>query len=301
VVAAGNEEVWVMGVSLGRLFRAMVFASGCAAVLLAATAVSAAAAARVTPGSRYLALGDSATFGYEEPSVVPAPRYAKAAGFRGYPEHLASRLRLKVANAACPGETSASFINAAAQSLDCESLPDGRRGYRKLGPLHVRYARSQLSYAVRYLRKHRRTRLVSLMIGGNDLFACKQCASASEQAALFAKVRRNVRRILRAIRRKAHYRGQLAIVHYYPVSLPFVSGVFRRAGRAMDGAARPFHVVIADGYGEFRRAALHSGGDPCHAGLLTQLNGQLGNCGIHPSYAGQALLSQALEKAIKLR
>ena len=89
-------------------------------------------------------------------------------------------------------------------------------------------------------------------------------------------------------------------MHYYPVSLPFVSGAFRGVNRAMDRAARRFHVVIADGYGEFRRAALHSGGDPCKAGLLTQLNGQVGNCGIHPSYAGQALLAQALEKAIKL-
>jgi hypothetical protein len=36
------------------------------------------------------------------------------------------------------------------------------------------------------------------------------------------------------------------------------------------------------------------------AGLLAQLNGQVGNCDFHPSYAGHALLAQALEKAIKL-
>jgi lysophospholipase L1-like esterase len=149
------------------------------------------------------------------------------------------------------------------------------------------------------------------MIGGNELILCAfsatsdRCASASEQAAVFAKVRRNVRRILRAIRRKARYRGQLAIVNYYPFfSLPsdsYLNRVVRGVSRAMDRAARPFHVVIADGYREFRRAALHSGGSACNAGLLTQLNGQVGNCGIHPSYAGHALLAQALEKAIKLR
>jgi hypothetical protein len=41
------------------------------------------------------------------------------------------------------------------------------------------------------------------------------------------------------------------------------------------------------------------GGNTCGAGLLTQL-GKPGDCGIHPSYAGQALLAQALEKAIRL-
>jgi hypothetical protein len=64
-----------MVVSLSRSLRAMVLASGCAAVLLALTAVSATAAARVAPRSRYLALGDSATFGFQEFSVVPPLNY----------------------------------------------------------------------------------------------------------------------------------------------------------------------------------------------------------------------------------
>jgi lysophospholipase L1-like esterase len=304
-----------MVVSLSRSLRAMVLASGCVAVLLALTAVSATAAARVAPRSRYLALGDSATFGFQEFLVVPPLNYRNAASFRAYPEQLASRLRLKVANAACPGETSAHLINPAAQSYGCDSfpannifgLPAGFPGYRKVYPLHVRYRGSQLGYAVRYLRKHRRTRLVSLMIGGNDAGLCysatsDRCASAPERSAVFAKVRRNVRRILRAIRRKARYHGQLAIVHYYSPgeASPFLSSVIRGVNRAMDRGARGFRVRVADGFGEWRRAALHSGGSPCRAGLLTQLNGQVGNCGIHPSYAGQALLSQALEKAIKL-
>jgi lysophospholipase L1-like esterase len=252
------------------------------------------------------------------PFVVPPPNYKDAASFQGFPEHLASRLRLKVANAACPGESSASLINATAQSFGCESFPPNATisglpvsgpGYRKLYPLHVRYRGSQLGYAVSYLRKHRRTRLVSLEIGENDAGVCAAttsdgCASTSERAALFAKVRRNVRRILRAIRRKARYRGQLAIVHYYSPgeAEPFLSSVRRGINRAMDRAARGFRVRFADGYGEWKRAALRSGGDPCTAGLLLQLHGLLeGKCGFHPSYAGQALLSQALEKAIKLR
>jgi hypothetical protein len=57
-------------------------------------------------------------------------------------------------------------------------------------------------------------------------------------------------------------------------------------------------VKIADGYGLFGQASVRSGGSPCAAGLLTQIGG--GKCGIHPSYAGQALLAQAVAKAIKL-
>jgi lysophospholipase L1-like esterase len=290
-----------------RSLRVTVLAGGFAAGLLLLTTRSAAAGARVTHGSRYLALGDSVAFGYEESSVVPAPNYANAASFRAYPEQLGSRLRLKVAIAACPGETSASFINPAAHSLGCRSLPGGRPGYRAVYPLHVRYTGSQLRYAIRYLRKHRRTRLVSLTVGANDVFLCQRstpdfCTSASERAAVFAKIRRNVRRILRAIRRKARYGGQLAIVVYHSLdySVPVVSGVSRDINRALRRAAKRFRVRFADGYGELRRAALHSGGNSCNAGLLTQLGGRVGTCGVHPSYAGQALLSQALERAIKL-
>jgi lysophospholipase L1-like esterase len=292
--------------------------AGGALLVVALTAGSAMAAPPVTPGSRYLALGDSATFGYEEPNVVPAPNYHDAASFQAYPEQLGARLRLKVANAACPGETSASFINPAAPNYGCERLPPnnifglpaGSPGYRKFYPLHVDYRGSQLHYAVRYLRKHRGTRLVSLMIGANEFTLCAfsatsdHCASASEQSAVLAKVRHNLHRILETLRRKARYRGQLAIVNYYPPfslasSYAYLNGAIRRLNHAVDQTAGPFQVVIAHGYREFQRAALHSGGDPCKAGLLTQLNGQVGNCGVHPSYAGQALLSQALEKAIK--
>jgi lysophospholipase L1-like esterase len=296
----------VFVVSFRRSLRATVLTTCCAAVLLALTAVSAAAASPVTPGSRYLALGDSVTFGYKEPSVVPRPNYRNPASFRAYPRMLGSRLHVKVANAACPGETSASFINPAAQSLGCENLPGSSTGYRDLYPLHVRYRGSQLRYAIRYLRKHRRTRLVSLMVGANDAFLCQRttrdaCTSQAEQTAVFAKIRRNVRRILKTIRRKARYRGQLAVVHYFSIdySSAFVNAVVRRLNRAMDLGARRLHVVFAHTYGEFRLAALHSGGKTCNAGLLNQLGGRIGVCGVHPSYAGQALLSQALEKAIK--
>jgi lysophospholipase L1-like esterase len=260
----------------------------------------------VTPGSGYLALGDSVTFGYEEQQVVPTPNYAVASSFTGYPELLGSELHLSVANAACSGETSSSLIDATAQSNGCENAPGSSTGYRTMFPLHVKYNGSQLDYAVSYLKKHKNVRLVSLMIGANDFFVCQEttpdkCASLTEEAAVGATVSKNIKTILSAIRNKAHYGGQIAIVNYYSLnySVPLDNSETALLNTTQDSAAKPFHVVIADGFGAFEAAAAHSGGNSCTAGLLTQLS--TGNpCGIHPSYAGQSLLAQALEKAIKI-
>lgn len=268
-----------------------------------AQAAASAGAPPVTAGARYLALGDSVTFGYMEANVVPAPDYRHPRSFIGYPELLAAELHLRVANAACPGETSASLIDASAQSNYCENSPgDPNVGYRKSFPLHVHYPGSQLAYGLHYLHQHRDVRLVSLMIGANDGLLCIEttpdaCSSTSEMNSVKRKVTRSVRHILKAIRDQAHYRGQLAIVNYYS---PFAAYNSRSVGlnQTVDAAAKPFHVVVADGYGEFARADRHSGNDPCTAGLLTQVGG--GHCGIHPSYAGQSLLAQALEKVIRL-
>jgi lysophospholipase L1-like esterase len=254
----------------------------------------------VKAGSVYLSLGDSVTFGYEEPAVVPTPDYHNAASFLGYPEQLGSELRLKVVNPACPGETSASLINSSAQSNGCENA------YRKVYPLHVSYQGSQLNYALGYLRSHPQVRLVSLMIGANDLFLCQEsthdaCTNPAELNATLAKVAGNVRQIVSALRNRARYRGQLAIVNYFSLNYAsaLISGASAALNRTVDTAARPFHVVIADGYGEFNAATRIFGGNTCGAGLLTQL-GTPGKCGVHPTYAGQALLAQALEKVIRL-
>jgi lysophospholipase L1-like esterase len=316
-VDGGRKEVTMFSITRARVWRVFC-ASAVPVFVLAGLAVASAPAQAkakrptspppaVTPGSRYLALGDSVTFGYEEAQVVPAPDYADAASFPGYPEQLGSELHLTVANAACPGETSASLIDASAASNGCENTPGmGNVGYRTVYPLHVKYKGSQLAFAVSYLRRHHDVSLVSLMIGANDFFLCEEttadaCASLSEQGAVLASVAKNVHEILSTIRKKAHYAGQLAIVNYY--SLDFASATedaqVATLNKTVDSAAAPFHVVIANGYAAFQAAAAHSGGNTCNAGLLTQL-GTPGTCGIHPSYAGQALLAQALEKVIRL-
>jgi lysophospholipase L1-like esterase len=250
----------------------------------------------------YLALGDSVTFGYREPNTSPPPNYANASSFVGFPADVGAALGFKVANAACPGESSASFIFTGAQSNGCESSPGGGPGYRTAYPLHVSYSGTQLHYAVRYLKRHPHTRLVSLMIGYNDLALCQATTSdhcASEFPAVATQVSTNVADILGVIRHRAHYRGQVVIVNYYATDYanPADVGFSQGLNAAMDGAAKPFHVKIADGFGAFEAAAVPFGGGSCAAGLLTQLTG--GGCGIHPSAAGQALLAVAVERVVK--
>jgi lysophospholipase L1-like esterase len=274
---------------------AALAAVACAAVVSLVGAAGASAA-----NERYLALGDSVTFGYQEPTVQPHPNYAKPATLPGFPEHMAAALHLRVANAACPGETSSSLIDPNAPSNGCESSPGAPKvGYRRAFPLHVSYKGSQLAYAVTFLKAHRGTRLVSLMIGANDLFLCRSTTAdgcTSEFKAALTKITKNVRHIVSAIRNKAGYKGRLVIVHYFSLDYTsaFGNGVVRALNDAQDAGAKGFDFHVANGFAEFRRGSAKSGGRPCKAGLLTQLKG--GGCGVHPSYAGQGLLAQAVEQ-----
>jgi lysophospholipase L1-like esterase len=259
-------------------------------------------------GADYLALGDSVTFGFREPGTLPPPDYHDAASLVGYPELLGAQLHLHVTNAACPGETSSSLIDPLAQSLGCENelgnAPGKPEGYRTEFPLHVHYQGSQLAFALDFLRTHGDVRLVSLMIGANDVFLCAksthdECASSAEREAVDETLSANVERILSAIRDRAHYRGTLAIVNYYSLdyATPEDNLLSMTVDRTVDAAASSFHVVVAEGYGAFAHAAAHFGGDTCAAGLLTKLK-VTGACGIHPSRAGQLLLARTLARAI---
>ena len=103
---------------------------------------------------------------------------------------MARALHLNVANASCPGETSASLLDTNAPSNGCENSPGSpHSGYRTAFPLHVNYTGSQIDFAVSYLTAHKDVRLVTLMIGANDFFLCQEttsdgCSSSTEQAAV---------------------------------------------------------------------------------------------------------------------
>jgi lysophospholipase L1-like esterase len=257
----------------------------------------------ITRGSGYLALGDSVSFGYQEPTVVPAPDYTNAASFVGFPEVIASDLHLKLTNLACPGETSSSLINDTATSFGCETSPSPTTpAYRTTFPLHTKYSGSQLTAAVKYLKANPNTRLVTLMIGANDYFLCQattadQCASPTEQIGVVGTVAKNVRTIVTTLRNKAHYNGQLVLVGYYATSTALATAT---AGldTQIKQAGHGFHIEYANAFNTFASASVHAGGTACSAGLLTELS--TGGCGVHPSAAGQTLLASTVIRSIRL-
>lgn len=250
----------------------------------------------VHTGSDYLALGDSVPFGYREAANPPTPDYSKPDTFVGYPEDVAADLGLRVTNAACPGETSTSLITGTPPSNGCEG------GYRDVFPLHVSYTGSQLDFAVRFLEQHRDTRLVTLMIGANDGFLCQNTTAdhcTSELPGVLKQIGANVTTILGRIRHDARYRGQIVLVNYYSLNYSDATqtGLSTALNNALDTAAGPYDVQVADGFDAFRAAAAQAGGDSCKAGLLTMLI--TGGCGVHPSVAGQQVLAGTVERVVR--
>jgi len=251
-------------------------------------------------GGIYLALGDSVPFGFREPTAIPKPNYRHPASFVGYPELVGAARHLTVVNAACPGETTASLLDAAGPSNGCENGPRSRRGYRSVYPLHVRYRGSQVAFATSYLRSHHNVRVVTLTVGANDGFRCQAVTAdhcATELETVTQQVTHNIAAIARAVR-AAGYTGPLLVVGYYTTRYRSLLGTVLT--RSLDAAIRRGALAggakYVDGYAAFRRVALRAGGSSCAAGLLTRLTS--GRCGIHPSRRGQLLLARAVERAL---
>jgi lysophospholipase L1-like esterase len=273
-----------------------------ATATLLATAVSTTTSAGEQSRDRgraadFLALGDSVAFGFTPGAVTPPQRYLDARNFVGYPDDIARALGLRLANASCPGETTASLIDAAAPSNGCENA------YRTTFPLHVEYTGAQLAFAVRYLRAHSHTRLVTINIGANDMFLCQKdpatngCSGAAFSAAL-EQVSENLGTILATLRQQAHYRGELVLLSYYSLSYtdPTQVAFTKALNAALIAPAVRFHGTVADGFTAFQTFSAAAGGSPCTAGLLVPL--PTGGCDIHPSQFGHLVLAQAVEEAV---
>jgi lysophospholipase L1-like esterase len=276
--------------------------------MVAAASLTPALPASATPVTEpaahgtYLALGDSVAFGYVPSNAVPTPNYYDPRSFVGYPEDLARALHVRVSNASCPGETTASFLFPGAQSNGCENRLGSSTGYRTEYPLHVQYSGTQMQYALRYLATHRHTWLVTIDIGANDVFLCQEttadmCTSTAEFDAVLQEIQTNLTTIYSLIRHVAHYHGLLVALTYYSTSYSNATEV---AGtEALDSViasvTEEFGGKVADGFDAFKGPSEDFGGDPCAAGLLIKVPG---GCNIHPSHAGQLLLAQAIEDVI---
>jgi lysophospholipase L1-like esterase len=272
-------------------------------LVLAAPTASADSPRQLRQGFDYLSLGDSVPFGYRPPQVTPPTTYLDASNFVGFPELVTDRTGLSLANASCPGETSASLIDENAQSNGCENSVGSPVGYRDAFPLHVNYQGSQLDYAVQYLLSHPRTRLVTLMVGANDLFICQATTAdrctGSDFGVTVDRIEKNVDTILSTLREQAHYHHRLVVVSYYSLDYrdPAATQFVRLLNAALTRAAEANGAVVADGFGGFQEAAASAGGDTCGAGLLIRL--PTGGCDVHPTRAGHEVLADAVMKAAR--
>jgi lysophospholipase L1-like esterase len=242
----------------------------------------------------YLALGDSVPFGLIGNAVE---LYPDPDNFVGYPDLLSDDWHLRLINASCPGETTASFIDADAQSNGCaNSLDPSGLGYRDRFSLHEDYDGSQLDYALEVLEDSPRVRLVTVQLGANDLFLCLgigQCTTPAEVEVMADQVEENLNSILGTLRDDGDYRGRIVVLTYYAldyanaVELQFVQPL----NDAIAEAAEDNRAVVADAFDVFESRSLEAGGSAIAAGLLYPDD-------VHPTAEGHRLLARAVEQAV---
>ena len=254
----------------------------------------------------YLALGDSVAFGFDPTLFVPNQPPPSPAAFTGYPEVVADILHLftsqKEVNAACPGETSGSFMTPGAPDYGCHSLgPQGQPPFKTFVGLHTNYSGTQLSFAVSQLSANKHIKLVTLGIGSNDvLLLLKDCAGDpvcvnTQLPGVLGTYGQNLGVILTAIRTGAKYSGKLILLKYYSPS-PALNGIAVALNGTMEAVGSQFGAVFADGFTAFQIASAPFGGDPCPAGLVIRLSPT--TCDIHPSPLGRDLLAVTVVAAI---
>jgi len=248
---------------------------------------------------KYLALGDSISFGYD-PKVAPV----SSDKYTGYPEVVADFKRWrksgKLANASCPGESSTSFLVLGAPDYGCLSPgPEGQPGFKFSVGLHTMYPGTQAEFAVSELTRNKQIDLVTLSLGGNDLLlVARECATAPNFAACvsqklpstLAVYAQNLTQILTAIRVQAGYTGTLILMKsYVPNTDPLFLLAISELNKVMVQVGSNFGVKFADAFTAFQLASAWFGGDPCKAGLLVRLNAT--TCDVHPSPVGRGILA----------
>ncbi len=252
-------------------------------------------------GNNYLALGDSVTFGYIDNAGY---EYLYPTNFVGYSDYVGIASNLDLIDAACPGETTSSFISSTGQDNGC-------RAYRAAFPLHVTYTSTQLVFATNYLSHHRGTRLVTINLGANDgLLLEEECnydPTCIENGApqLFATVSANMNTILAALRATG-YRGKMVVANYYSLDYtdPLQTQLTAGLNQAITSSASAYEASVADVFSAFQAVAEANPlaqGKTCVAGLLNNSNPAQNPpvCDVHPSQSGHKLFAQAVEQAIR--
>jgi lysophospholipase L1-like esterase len=253
-------------------------------------------AAANTSNYTYLALGDSVAFGLN-PTLLKDPP-PPASTFVGYPEVIAYVENLyqsnKEVNAACPGETSGSFIASGVPDYGCNSMgPQEQPAYKTWAGLHTNYPGTQLSFAVSQLKANPHINLITLGIGSNDvLLALRLCNNdlacvGSQMPTILQTYAANLAYILQSIRGTG-YKGTIVLVGYYSPSADLIP-IAQALNSTMLTVGANFRTIYADGFTAFQTVAIPYGGDVCKAGLLIHLDAT--TCDIHPSPLGRNVLA----------
>jgi len=244
-------------------------------------------------GRPYLALGDSVSFGFVTNAGF---EYVNPENFVGFPDYVGPAVKLHTSNAACPGETSGSFLSSTAPD-------DGCRFYRSQVPLHVSYPSTQLDFAVSFVKSHPNTGLVSIGLGANDVLLLRtQCADDPTCIAVglpqvLAAVETNLATILGDVR-AAGFRGIIVVVNYYSVDYSDVNetAITTALNQALAAASAQADTVVADVFTAFQAIAGPAGGHTCNVGLLNASPQDQFACDIHPSQSGQKLIARIVEQ-----
>ena len=250
--------------------------------------------------SRYLALGDSLAFGY---ITQDGFAYVNPDNFVSYADYTARMLRFDVVNAACPGETSGSFLSSSAPDLGCRAI-------RAAFPLHVAYGSTQLGFATSYLKAHPHTRLVTIDLGANDVFMLQNtCAPAADPTlciqsglpSVLGMIELNMETILGELRATG-YKGVIVVANYYSLDFsdPQQNQLSAAVNAVLANAAAAHGAVIADVFTAFKNAIptiLTGGNLTCKAGLLNATPQNQFVCDIHASQSGHRLMAKAVAAA----
>lgn len=266
----------------------------------------------------YLALGDSVPYGMNVSLLPPySTQPPTSAEFVGFPETVAAADHITEMNAACPGETSGSFLDTGTLDNGCNSPhivvdatgnnPVVIPSFKSIvpSPLHTPYSGSQMAFAMSQLHNNKNIKLVTLNIGANDVLLVlpqlEQCGSdpmcaGSVLGPVLASYGNNLAAILSSIR--AEYQGTLILMTYYS-PLPPLNSLTQAVNGVMTSVAAAFpDITIVDGYTAFQLASASSNGDACQAGLLVQLPASpydMSPCDIHPSPSGRNVLASLIE------
>ena len=221
-----------------------------------------------------------------------------------YPEDIASARSLVLTNAACPGETSASFLDAAGRDNGCKEHKDGYRTHAMPATdgLHVEYAGTQLAFALDFLQRTPNTQLITVDIGANDLLLLQHdCGSGTAAVSCIASkltdtvnvIGTNFGTILSGLR-NAGYGGAIVVQSYYQTDYnDAIQGIgIGNLNAKLASVAAMYNATVADVDAAFKKAAAAAGNDTCAAGLLIKMPD--GTCNLHPNEMGRALISSTV-------